>query len=50
MPALQAQAYLDAHNENEAGRLKMIEVLHKFRSVSLHPVHPTQADDLSFDT
>jgi SNF2 family DNA or RNA helicase len=49
MPEKQQEAYNDALNRNEAGSDKMLKTLQEFRTISLHPYLPQQAEEMSFD-
>ena len=46
MPATQSDAYTKAVNSarEEGAPGKMLQVLHRLRSISLHPIHPDQAE------
>lgn len=47
MPDIQAAAYTEALNDARAseGRGRMLEALHRLRSISLHPIHPDMVDE-----
>jgi SNF2 family DNA or RNA helicase len=50
MSAVQAQAYDDAVQiaRSEGGGSKVLDALHRLRSISLHPAHPSTATDDSY--
>lgn len=50
MSPAQAEAYDDAVKlaRSEGAGCKMLEVLHRLRSISLHPLHPSMAQDDSY--
>lgn len=47
MPDIQNSAYTDISNKLNSGQTPMIEALHSFRSISLHPINPKQIDEFS---
>lgn len=49
MPDIQNSAYTDISNKLNSGQTSMIEALHSFRSISLHPINPKQVDEFSVD-
>ena len=49
MPEMQNSAYTAISNKLNGGQMLMIEALHSFKTVSLHPISPEQFDQFSSD-
>jgi HJR/Mrr/RecB family endonuclease len=49
MPRIQAQAYTEVVSECQSGHLNTLEALHRYRFISLHPAHPSQAEGITFE-
>lgn len=49
MPRIQSDAYINRSNLLNSGQTSMIEALHAFKSISLHPISPAQVDQFSID-
>ena len=49
MPRMQNDEYISRSNQLNSGQTSMIEALHAFKSISLHPISPAQFDQFSMD-
>ena len=49
MPRIQDDEYIARSNQLNSGQTSMIEALHAFKSISLHPISPVQFEQFSID-
>ena len=49
MPRIQSDEYITRSNLLNSGQTSMIEALHAFKSISLHPISPAQFHQFSID-
>jgi hypothetical protein len=49
MPAIQDEAYTNISNKLNSGQASMLEALHQFKTISLHPISPEQSEQFSAD-
>lgn len=50
MPKKQEEIYTDIYTKLKSQQITMIEALHKFKTISLHPYHPDQAAEVTFES